>query len=278
MASKRIIIKPRTSCLGADVSGIDLSKSLKEKDKKIIHSAWVEHKVLFFRDQHLTPEKHQAFAENFGLPQPAGFVPTLPDHPFVRRQEQPGKTKSLDIVWHADDIFLPIPSKGSILYALDVPEQGGDTVWSDMQEAYQALSLPWQRFIEDLSAINVPNADLMEIVKRFGAEAFAKIYSDVPPVSQPVVRVHPESGEKSIFVNPLNTSSIEGLSKVESETVLNFLFRHCQRAEFQVRLSWLKGTVAFWDNRSTIHMGIADYGDSHRLMHRVAIADTQAPQ
>jgi taurine dioxygenase len=277
MPNSSISVQPRTTCLGADVTGIDLSLPVADDDRQTIESAWVEHKVLFFRDQTLTPETHLAFATNFGSPQPAGFVPVLPDHPFVRHQEQPSKIKGMDIVWHTDDVFLKIPSKGSVLYALDVPEHGGDTVWVDMQAAYDELSAPWKAFLSGLTATNIPIADIMSVVRSFGADAFAQTLSKVPPISQPVIRTHPVSGRKSIFVGQLNTTAIDGMSVEESETVLKFLFKHTQSARFQTRLSWKKGTVAFWDNRATMHVGIPDFGDQHRLMHRVAIADELAP-
>ena len=278
MSEVVLLIEPRTSCLGADVSGIDLSKPLDDATHKSIRRAWLDHKVLFFWDQQLSPAEHQQFGEQFGPAQPVSFVPTLPDYPAIKRQEQPGKAKVSDVVWHSDDVFAEYPSKGSILYALDVPAKGGNTVWADLETAYDALSDYWKRFLSDLTATHISRRNMMASYQQFGAEILVQSLAKYPPIEHPVIRTHPETGRKAIFVNELMTTSINGMSHHESEAVLQFLFQHTQKPDYQVHLSWKKGTVAFWDNRCTMHRGIYDFGDNHRLMHRYAIADDSRPQ
>jgi taurine dioxygenase len=168
---------------------------------------------------------------------------------------------------------------GSVLYALDVPEAGGDTVWINMYRAFETLSEPMQAFISPLTAIHDISATMgIGILRNYGAEAWQKLRDSTPPVEHPVVRTHPETGRKSLFVNPLLTSSIKGLSESESRMLLDLLFQHMQQPENMCRFRWRKHSVAFWDNRSTAHKGINDFFPAHRLMHRVAVADTERPR
>jgi taurine dioxygenase len=205
-------------------------------------------------------------------------VPTLPDHPEIRRQEQPSEMGiEANIVWHSDDIFLEVPSKGSLLWALEVPEKGGDTVWCDMELAYEGLSDTMKRIVAGLRALHVPMANMHELVNMFGADAFARMHKKSTPVEHPVVRTHPETGRPSLFVSELNTTQIVGMTRKESDNLLQFLFKHSQQPDYQCRFSWRKGSAAFWDNRCTMHRGLPNFTQGHRLMHRVAIADSEPP-
>ena len=278
MADEPFVLTPLTAPLGAEVSNIDLSEPLDDASFERLHAAWIEHKVLFFRDQELTPEQHKNFAHRFGEFQPPGFVPTLPDHPEVRRQEQPSEMGiEANIVWHSDDVFLEIPSKGSLLWALEVPEKGGDTVWCDMELAYEGLSNTMKRIVVGLRALHVPIANMQDLVNMFGADAFARMHKKSTPVEHPVVRTHPETGRSSLFVNELNTTQIVGMTRKESDNLLQFLFEHSQQPDYQCRFSWRKGSAAFWDNRCTMHRGLPNFTQGPRLMHRVAIADSEPP-
>lgn len=278
MADKPFVLTPLTAPLGAEVSNIDLSEPLDDASFERLHAAWIEHKVLFFRDQELTPEQHKNFAHRFGEFQPPGFVPTLPDHPEVRRQEQPTEMGiEANIVWHSDDVFLEIPSKGSLLWAIEVPKKGGDTAWCDMELAYEGLSDTMKSIVSGLRALHVPIANMHDMVNMFGADAFARMHKKSTPVEHPVVRTHPETGRPSLFVNELNTTQIVGMTRNESDTMLQFLFRHSQQPDYQCRFSWRNGSAAFWDNRCTMHRGLPNFTQGHRLMHRVAIADSKRP-
>lgn len=280
MSYQHIELRLLGSTLGAEVTGVDLSQSLNEATIKEIRTAWLDHLVLFFRDQDITPEQHKAFALYFGEFQKPGFVPTLENDPHIKVQEYDKYSQiGSDITWHADDTFAEIPSKCSVLYALDVPDAGGDTIWANMQAAYEALSEPVQKFLSGLIAVHDLVATMGPgVLRERGPEAYTSFHNRTPPVEHPLVRTHPETGKKSIFVNPLMTSLIKGINPAESTAVLNFIYDHIMQPEFQVRFQWQKNSIAFWDNRCTIHKGVNDFFPAHRLMHRVAIADTERPQ
>ena len=279
MKYTRIDVRPVSGALGAEVSGIRLSEPLDRETFAELRDAWLTYQVLFFRDQELTPDQHVAFAGQFGEFQKPGFVPTLEDQPNIRKQEMDEYSKiGSDVTWHTDDTFLEMPSMGSVLYALDVPEAGGDTVWINMYRAFETLSEPMQAFISPMTAIHDVSATMgIGILQNYGAKAWQKLRDSTPPVEHPVVRTHPETGRKSLFVNPLLTSSIKGLSESESRMLLDLLFQQMQQPENMCRFRWSKHSVAFWDNRSTAHKGINDFYPAHRLMHRVAVADTERP-
>jgi taurine dioxygenase len=279
MSYQHIELRPLGGTLGAEVNGVDLSQPLDEATVKEIRTAWLDYQVLFFRDQDITPDQQKAFAHRFGEFQKPGFVPTLENDPYVKVQEYNQYSQiGSDVTWHADDTFAEIPSKCSVLYAVDVPESGGDTVWANMEAAYDALSKPMQKFLSGLTAMH----DLVAIMgpgvlKLRGPDAFTSFYKGTPPVEHPLVRTHPETGRKCIFVNPLMTSYIKDLEPAESKAILTYVFDHIKLPEFQVRFKWQKHSIAFWDNRNTVHKGINDFAPAHRLMHRVAIADTERP-
>ena len=277
--ANEITVQPLTGALGAEVTGITLSEPLNDDAYLELRDAWLEHKVLFFRDQEMSPEEHIAFARRFGEVQAPGFVPTLEEYPEIKRQEYDQYSQiGSDITWHADDTFNEVPSRCSVLYALDVPRAGGDTVWVNMEAVYEALSEPMQNFLESLIAVH----DLVDtmgpgVLKMHGPEHWQKFRDTTPPVEHPVVRTHPDTGKKCLFVNPLMTSHIKGITEQESEYLLSFLYAHTNQPEFQCRFHWEKNSVAFWDNRCLQHKGINDFFPNHRLMHRVAIADDQRP-
>jgi len=275
-----ITVKPMTGGLGAEIHNIDLTKELDADTLKVIKELWYQYKVLFFRDQDLSPEQHIAFAKNFGdKTQPAGFVPLLEGYPEIRRQEMNEYSQiGSDVNWHADDTYLEVPSRCSVLHALEVPNGKGDTVWVNLVAAYEALSEPMKNFLDGLTAIH----DLVEtmgpgILRQYGGERWQQFRDKTPPVEHPVVRTHPETKEKALLVNPLMTYKIKGLSDSESKVILDMLYEHMTQEEFMVRFRWEKNSVAFWDNRVTAHRGINDFFPSHRLMQRVAIADDQRP-
>jgi len=279
-STPRLSVRPLSGSIGAEIGGVSLAAPLDPGTKAELRKAWLTHQVLFFRDQEMTPPQHQDFAAHWGTLTKESFMPGMATAPHVMVQEYPNlfAREVSDITWHTDGTFLPKPPKGSVLYALDVPDMGGDTTWVSLTAAYDALSDQWQRFLSGLKAVH-DNAhrNLARIIEKTGPERFAAMRKMLPPQEHPVVRTHPETGRKSLFVNELMTSHVVDMSREESDAVLRFLFSHCTRPEFGVRFTWRKNSVAFWDNRCTAHKGIFDFGQAHRLMHRVSIDGDDRP-
>ena len=279
----RLDVEPLTGTLGAIVRGVDLGRSLDDEAVTGIRRALLRHRVVFFRDQHLTPTQQVAFGRRFGEPTPAHpLVGGLDaDHPEVLvldSRDYPlgvgerGRGTSYNNRWHTDVTFSERPPLGSILCAREVPSQGGDTLWADLAAAYATLSPPVRRLLDGLRATH----DSSQTFDRFrdddpGGERRTAL-ARLAPVSHPVVRLHPETGERVLFVNSVFTRSIDGLSAAESRALLDFLFAHIAQPERTVRWRWRAGDVAFWDNRATAHYASADYDGAPRLMHRITLA------
>jgi len=269
-----------TGTLGAEVEGIELSGDLPQETIDWISAALVEHKVLFFRNQHaLTREKHIAFGARFGELEFHPFAPHLSQFNtgdqdpeiIVIESKSVGGNRGTDI-WHSDVTWREQPSLGSILRCLIAPEAGGDTMWADMEKAYDLLDEDTKAQIEGLEATHDWD-NFRQGLRKLGVaeEKIEELNGIYPIATHPVVRTHPVSGRKSIFVNSIFTRSIVGMDKAESDALLEKLTRQTAIPEVQVRLRWKPGTVAFWDNRSTQHYAVGDYGAEHRLMERVTI-------
>jgi len=271
--------KPVAGAIGAEISGVDLSQPLADQTREEIYQAFLHYLVIFFRDQQLTPAQHTEFAKMFGEVQMGGTIPRLEEQPEVKKQEYTMQNQvSGDVNMHADDTFVEIPSKCSVLYGLKMPPAGGDTIWVNCQAAYAALSKPMKAFLERLEAIHDLSANFGKIAPGFeDPEMKLRIHKKYPPVQHPVIRTHPETGLKSIFVNEMVTTQIVGLEPDESAAVLRFLIAHLKQQQFQCRLHWTDGTLVVWDNRATEHMVIPDFQPAYRLNHRVAIKDTARP-
>jgi taurine dioxygenase len=273
--------RPMTGSFGALVTGVQIADALtNEALFRELREAWVRYQVLFFRDQALDPGQHLELGKRFGDIQQQGYVGSLEGYPGVWVQEYPDMYKGPvnDINWHADSSFRSNPTRGSLLYAMDVPEGAGDTVWADMCAAYADLSPAWRSFLDPLTAIHDNVArNFQRIFDSIGGEALAKMRAFLKPTEHPVVCTHPESGRRFLFVSELMTREIAGMSERESRAVLDFLFAHQTRPEFQCRWHWEPRSLALWDNYSTIHRGIFDFGMSHRLMHRVSFHDHWRP-
>lgn len=273
-------LRPLTGALGAMISDIDIAASDLSNDAiHELRQALLEFKVIFFREQALSEDRHLAFARRFGMPQGPGAIPPLDGYPMIRKQQYDQYSQiGSDVNWHADDTFRTYPSKFSILRGLDMPLAGGDTIWVDMEKAYAALSAPMQAFLEGLTAEhNLLKSFGMGILKQYGATAVGNMMKRNPPAVHPVIRTHPETGRRSIYVNQLLTSHIVELSETESQNTLDYLYRHSYQPEFQCRFRWENGSVAMWDNRCTQHRGINDFFPAFRLMHRIPIVDDQRP-
>ncbi|GAA5060222.1 taurine dioxygenase [Thermocatellispora tengchongensis] len=258
---------PVTRNIGAEVTGVDLRKPLSEEEVATIRRGWLEHRVLFFRDQHITDEEHIRFATCFGTEN----MPAFNRHKTrVHVLDQVSPKGEGGDEWHSDNTFEPVPPMGSLLRCVRLPQVGGDTLWANAVMAFEALSPPIQRLCEELTAVHDITMSMKKAIAKGHDFDLAEVQARWPPLERPVVRVHAETGEKALFVNRASTTRLVGLSDRENEALLPYLIDHIRSPEFQVRLRWAPGTLAFWDNRSTQHYAVADYTE-RRIMHRVTI-------
>jgi len=267
-------IEPVTPSIGGIVRGIDLSQALDDATFSAIEAGLMDRQVLFFRDQEITAEQQRDFAARFG---------PLHIHPIYPRSDRVPEIMILDTelndlrdnaLWHSDVSFSVTPPLGAVLVARKVPQAGGDTLWASATAAYDGLPEVLKRLLDGLTATNDLAKSFPEA--RFGATAAAlaqleKAKRDNPPVSHPVIRMHPVTGRRAIFVNEGFTTRIDGLDADSSETLLNLLYRHMTRPEYTVRWRWRQGDVAVWDNRVTQHYATDDYRPHQRIMHRATI-------
>ena len=260
--------------LGAVVGGVDLTQELPQAQIERLGELLIEHQILFFRNQPVTPQQQARFAARFGTLHVHPIYPVLPDLPEIMLIDtHPGFLPDNDN-WHTDVTFSQTPPMAGILAAKQLPSAGGDTLWSSSSAVYDTLSAPMQRFLEGLTAQH-------SVAKSFPAERWAndpdskaryeRAVAKHPPVNHPVVRTHPVSGRKGLFVNEGFTTHINELSPQESQALLAFLFAQAGRPELTVRWNWRVDDLAFWDNRVTQHYAIADYLPERRTMHRATV-------
>jgi taurine dioxygenase len=269
-----IQVTPVARALGAIVSGVDLSQDLEQSVIDRLGELLIEHQILFFRQQPISPEAQARFAARFGSLHVHPIYPVLPELPEILLLDNHASFLPDNDNWHTDVTFTETPPFAGILAAKRIPSSGGDTLWSSSSAAYNALSEPMRSFLDGLTAQH-------SIAKSFPPErwqsdpAFKDRYERAvakhPPVNHPVIRTHPVSGRKGLFVNEGFTTHIVELSAGESRSVLAFLYEHIGRPEFTVRWRWQVDDVAFWDNRVTQHYAIADYLPERRTMHRATV-------
>lgn len=273
MARANLAVRPLTPLIGAEIEGVDLSRPLDDATFADVHDALLKHLVIFFRDQEITPEQQVAFARKFGeIEPPHPVFDKVKDCPEVTLIEQKGDKGIYNDEWHTDVTFRETPALASILYAKIIPPVGGDTLFASMYTAYEALSAPMKRLVEGLSAVHDITEGFGDIVTTKDGLAKARAMQDkFPPVVHPVVRTHPVTGRRALFVNRSFTTRILGLTKIESQNLLRMLLEHCEQSNFQARFRWEKGSIAMWDNRCTMHYAANDYSPHHRLMHRVTV-------
>lgn len=273
-----IEIRPLNPTIGAELHGLDLAKPLADEQVAGIRDALHRYKVVFFRDQTITPEQQLDFARRFGPIDVNPIFGHVPDHPEVMLIVKEREDRyNIGEIWHSDMSFAPVPPMGSILYARQVPPAGGDTLWCDMHRAYETLSDGLKSTLRGLRAIHDNRGQLERAAARAGevsttvqASAFSKLREAV----HPVVRVHEGSGLPCLFVSETFTWCFEGWTREESLPLLRFLWDHAIKVENQVRFRWQEGSIAFWDNRSTMHYAANDYHGWRREMHRVTIKGT----
>lgn len=272
-----IAVRRLSGGCGAEISGIDLAGEIGNSQWQAVRQAFIDHGVIFFRGQTLTPEQHLAFARRWGRIDVNRFFTPVPGHPEIAEvRKEKEQRKNIGGVWHTDHSYDAEPAMGSILVARELPEDGGDTLFASMYAAYEALSDGLKRTLLALRAVHSAE-------QAFGAKAAQNLYEGelkrfsnphlaVGEVSHPVVIRHPESGRPALYVNRSFTLRFEGWTAEESRPLLEQLYAHAVRPEFTCRFRWEPGSIAFWDNRCTLHYAANDYHGERRLMHRVTVA------
>ena len=268
MSWERFDLLPRGVTIGAQVDGIDLAADLDDATIAELRAALVAHKVLVFRNQELDAAGQSRFASRFGDLEHHPFLGGTEETPYLVRLAKDEAVGGYENIWHSDVTWRERPAMGAVLRAIEVPAVGGDTLWADMAAAYQGLDARLRERLEGKVAVH-------DFVHSYGAamspEDREAARADFPAVEHPVVRTHPESGEKVLYVNRIFTSHVVGLDESDSEDLLDHLFSTAEVPEYQFRLRWEPGTVAMWDNRSTQHYASSDYWPNPRVMERAAI-------
>lgn len=267
-ASTQLDIRPLSPLIGAEIHGVDLREEQDDATIAAVRAALNAHRVIFFRDQDLTQEQHIAFGRRFGTLEVHPATPKKQHFQEILRIAHGPESKGRENFWHTDVTWRPEPSLGSILRAVEVPAVGGDTLFANMEAAYDALSPAIKDWVCTLSAVH-------DIKRGFSGrlgmsdEAMTAKY---PPQEHPVVRTHPETGRRSIYVSTAFTTHIKGLAREESDWLLQHLYAQAQVPEFQCRFRWEPNSIAFWDNRSSQHYAASDYFPEVRIMERVTVA------
>ncbi len=270
----QITITRVAGALGAEIGGVDLNRPLDAGTVRSLRQALLDHLVIFFRDQQLTSDSYLAFAKAFGRPVEYPLIKGIDGYPTITEiAKLEGELTNFGGVWHSDTTYLDLPPMGSMLYALEVPPFGGDTLFANQYLAYETLSPPFRGFLDGLTAVNSSaKADVSrtreDMIRHTGDGATARDYLS----EHPVVRTHPETGRRSLYVNVAHTSHFKGMTESESAPILAYLFEHQVRPEFTCRFGWRTGSLAFWDNRATQHNPINDYHGYRRVMRRITLA------
>jgi taurine dioxygenase len=268
-------VHPVAPHCGADIVGVDLLDPSAET-MALMRQALADYAVVFVRDQHLAPEQQVELTRRFGAVLRVPYITPLAEHPdvvAVLKEADERNISTFGGTWHSDFSFLDEPPSLTLLYALELPDIGGDTLWSSQYAAYDALSAGMQRLLDPLRAIHTAWPHGTKGPDTSSAVSRSVIMTRNDPsadreIVHPVVRVHPVTGRKALFVNPVYTQRFEDMTEEESQPLLHYLVDHATRAEFTCRLRWTRGTLAIWDNRCLLHLAINDYDGSRRLLHR----------
>lgn len=266
-------IKQAAGALGAFISDLDLTRVVEaDADLNTLRQAVHDYQVVFLPDQQVSPQVFQTCARGFGEVLGHGAYGTVEGAPDVQVLESTPEAPSKIEVWHSDMTFSTTPPMYTLLHSQVIPAYGGDTLWASAAAAYEQLSEPMRAFCDELVAVHDFRHGFAEsLAEPGGAERLADAIAANPPVEHPLVRTHPHTGRKCLYVNALFTTHIKDMSPLESRQILDFLYRHIVTAEFTVRLDWQEQMVAIWDNCSTQHKPVNDFFPQHRKLHRVTI-------
>lgn len=270
MGSNSLDVKPIAGALGAEIHGVDLSNPLDDVTFERVHQALLDHCVIFFRDQDITPDAQLAFAERWGDVHFHPHIKGLPERPEIFEiVKDKDDVHTLGGEWHTDQMFTETPVRATMLYAKEVPPQGGDTLFTNAYLAYETLSDGMKAMLTGLRTHNTYN------MKKKRAAAMQVSDTDETPAEaeHPLIRTHSETGRKAIYISYAGiTKNIVGMTEAESAPILNYLRAHVTRPEFTCRFRWEEGSLALWDNRCVQHLAINDYHGHRRVMHRVTVA------
>ena len=276
MRNSPIEVHPIAGAIGAEIHGVDVSQDLPDETIAAIRTALNDHGVVFFRDQAIDVAQHKAFSKRFGelFIQP-NYVGTSDDDEYISIRREPTDQKIVGEIWHTDTTMVKEPPMGAILYGIEIPPFGGDTMFSSQTLAYETLSDAMKEMLAPLRAVHTDrmvagpavNANAYRSTKIIDNDKWRETIN-----THPVVRTHPETGKKCLFVNASYTVAFEGMTEAESKPLLDFLMEHGHRPEFTCRFRWQPGSIAFWDNRCTKHIAINDAGPYRRRMRRTQIA------
>ena len=270
-----IEVQPVSGALGAEIYGVDIAQGLSGEEFAEIQQAYYEFGVIFFRDQVLTPHQHLEFAQRWGEINVNRFFKAVDGYPMIAEvRKEPEQKENIGGEWHTDHSYDLAPAMGSILYARDVPESGGDTLFANMYLAYESLSKGLKKTLEDLKAVHSSrhvfgtecHREDANLKDRFNHPELA-----TQDAVHPVILRHPDTGRKALYVNPIFTVRFDGWTEEESKPLLTYLYQHGAQPEFTCRFRWQKGSLAFWDNRATWHYALNDYHGGLRVMHRITV-------
>ena len=266
-------VEPLTPFIGSKITGLDLSQPIPLNTLTDLRKVWMERKMIYFLDQKLTPDQQLAFTRQFGEVNKYPFLHGIEGNPLVAPVlKLPEETINFGGVWHADTTYLETPALGASLYALELPPVGGDTIFCNMQTAYETLPQELKDQIDGRKAYFTSGKAAVSKTRKHRIEDHGDDSApDVFTNLHPVVRTHPETGEKTLFAHEAHTLRFEDSTEEESEPLLNQLYLHARKPEFQCRVRWSEGMVVLWDNRSTHHYPINDYHGYRRLLHRVSL-------
>lgn len=273
--SASIEVRPLSGAGGAEVRGVDLSRELSAEQWEAVRNAFVQHIALFFPDQHLDPVSIERFVSRFGVPLAHPYLRALEGSPFVHElRKEPSQTVNFGNGWHADFTFLEKPSLANALYARQVPQFGGDTMFINTYLAYDALSPGMKRMLGGMRAVHRVHPRYLTDADTMANRTGEKIKGEF---IHPCVRTHPDSGRKALYINPCFVPQFEDLTEAESKPILEYLGQFMAQPEFQIRYRWQNDTFGIWDNRCSLHTALNDYQGQLRVMHRMVVLEPTRP-